>query len=401
MAEFLYKALEIGGKRINGTVEASSSDEAVSILKDKNLYVIDIREKVEYKASKNIELFSGVKTRDLALLCRQITTMLNAGVNMLNILGILADQTSNRRLSRAIGDMFRKVEKGNPVSTSMREHADIFPDILINMVEAGEVGGSLERSFDKMATFFEKEDKLKKKITNALIYPIMVMITAIIVINILMIFVLPTFIGIFNEMNIDLPAATKFLIAASNFLRTKWYVVLIIIIAAVMGWNIFKKSDAGRYRIDETKLKIPVFGRVIMYTALARFARTLATMLNSGVTLISALETSMKLFTNSYIESKLKDVINRVKGGESLSVPIENTGLFPRLVSVMIKTGEESGNLEMMLDKIGEFYEDEVDNSVTRLTALFEPLMMVFLALIIGFLLASIVLPMFKLYGNV
>lgn len=401
MALFLYKAIDNRGKHTDGSIEAINSEVAVSLLRGRELYVVNIEEKrnddirVPFKGSNK------VNSRDLAIMCRQLSTMLNAGINILNAIDVLKQQTTNKFLSSILSEIYGKVEKGNPVSFAMKDYPDVFPDILINMVEAGEVGGSIEKSFEKMAVYFEKEDKLKKKLHNALIYPVVVLVVSIVVLNILMIFVVPTFVGIFSEMEIELPAPTRFLLNMSTFLKEKWYIVFSVIFIAIWIYNIHKRTENGRKSVDKRKLSRPLTGKVALDAITARFSRTLSTLLNSGVPLISSLETTSKVLSNTYLEEKFKEVIDRVRGGEALSVPIENLNIFPTLVPLMIKTGEESGNLELMLNKIADFYEDEVDNSVTRLTAIFEPIVIIILAIMVGFLMASIVLPMFKLYGNV
>lgn len=401
MALFLYKAIDNKGKHTDGSIEAINSEVAVSLLRGRELYVVNIEEKRNDDIKVPFKGSNKVNSRDLAIMCRQLSTMLNAGINILNAMDVLRQQTTNKFLSSILSEIYGKVEKGNPVSFAMKDYPDVFPDILINMVEAGEVGGSIEKSFEKMAVYFEKEDKLKKKLTNALIYPVVVLVVSIIVLNILMIFVMPTFVGIFNEMEIELPASTRFLLNMSTFLRAKWYIVFSVIFIAIWIYNVYKRTENGRRNVDKRKLNRPLTGKVALNAITARFSRTLSTLLNSGVPLISSLETTSKVLSNAYLEEKFKEVIDRVRGGEALSVPIENLNIFPTLVPIMIKTGEESGNLELMLNKVADFYEDEVDNSVTRLTAIFEPIVLILLAIMVGFLMASIVLPMFELYGNV
>ena len=329
MALFLYKAIDNRGKHTDGSIEAINSEVAVSLLRGRELYVVNIEEKrnddirVPFKGSNK------VNSRDLAIMCRQLSTMLNAGINILNAIDVLKQQTTNKFLSSILSEIYGKVEKGNPVSFAMKDYPDVFPDILINMVEAGEVGGSIEKSFEKMAVYFEKEDKLKKKLTNALIYPVVVLVVSIVVLNILMIFVVPTFVGIFSEMEIELPAPTRFLLNMSTFLKEKWYIVFSVIFIAIWIYNIHKRTENGRKSVDKRKLSRPLTGKVALDAITARFSRTLSTLLNSGVPLISSLETTSKVLSNTYLEEKFKEVIDRVRGGEALSVPIENLNIFP------------------------------------------------------------------------
>lgn len=282
----------------------------------------------------------------------------------------------------------------------MRSFPDVFPKILINMVEAGELGGSLDRSFEKMAIQFDKDMKLRQKVVNALMYPAIVILVAIVVLNLLMIFVVPTFVGMFNDLGVELPATTKFVLNASLFMKKNWFFMLIFLALFIFLIKYYKSTPSGKMFFATMKLKMPIMGKITLYSSIARFTRTLSTLTQSGVPLITALETTQKLLQNSFIEEKFEGVIELVRGGEGLSGPIQSIGVFPNLVSVMIRTGEESGALDDMLSKLADLYENEVENMVTRLTAIFEPLMMVFIALIVGFMLATIIMPMFKVYGS-
>ncbi|MEZ0536232.1 type II secretion system F family protein [Caldicellulosiruptoraceae bacterium PP1] len=401
MAEYVYKALDANGKTYQASIIAEDLTNALRTLKSKDIYVLDIKEKSALQKEFKLSFTQKASTKDLAMLCRQFATMLMAGITILNCLDVLRHQYKSRNLGKILDDIYKKVEKGTSLSNAMREHSEIFPQILINMIEAGEVSGSIDRAMDKMAQHFEKEMKLKQKITNALMYPAIVILVAIGVLNVLMIFVIPTFIGLFSELQVDLPATTKFVISASKFMQNNWYYILALIIIIVFMYKLFKKSPNGAILIGRIKLKIPIIKGVILGQITSRFTRTLGTLINSGVPLITALDTTKKVISNAYIEKAFDGVIEKVKGGEGLSYPIEEMKVFPQLVTTMIRTGEETGRLEYMLERAADYYENEVENQVTRLTAMFEPVMIVFLALLVGFLLASIIMPMFKLYGNV
>lgn len=276
-----------------------------------------------------------------------------------------------------------------------------FPAILINTIAAGEMSGSLDEAFDRMATHFEKEMKLRQKIVNALIYPVLVILIGLAVAVLMLLIVIPTFVKIFKELNVDLPAPTRLLIGVSEFLTSNLIIIVLVVLALIFAYYFAKASEKGGYYIDRFKLKIPLVGNVILGQIVVRFARTLGTMLSAGVSLVIALETTRNVLTNKYIEKEFEKIIEMVESGQGLSDPISQVPVFPRLLEIMIRTGEESGNVELMLTKAADYFENEVENQVTRLTTIFEPLMIVLLAVMIGFLMVSIYLPMFKMYGSI
>ncbi|QCX32672.1 type II secretion system F family protein [Caloramator sp. E03] len=401
MANYVYEAIDDRGKNIKGNISADNTEDAIRQLKEKKLYIISLNENNLLNKELSIKFINKVTSKDLAVFCRQIATLLQSGLNVLTCFNVIKDQINNKVLKNAIFKLSEDVEKGTAISTSMRNFPNVFPEILINMVEAGEVGGSLDNSFDKMAIHFEKEMKLKQKITNALIYPIIVILVALVVLNLLLIFVIPTFVGMFNDLGVELPSITRFILRASSFMKNNWLQIFIFVMVFIILIRYYSKTPSVSIYISSFKLKIPIIGKITLYSSIARLTRTLSTLINAGVPLITAIETTKKLLQNSFIEEKFEGVVEKVRGGEGLSDPIKEMGVFPKLVPVMIKTGEESGNLESMLSKLADLYENEVENMVTRLTAVFEPLMIVFLAIIVGFMLAAIILPMFKLYGNI
>ncbi|SHF18544.1 MULTISPECIES: type II secretion system F family protein [Caloramator] len=400
MANYVYEAIDVNGKKIKGKIVAEDRQDAQRQLKDKNLYIVDINEDNVLNKEINIKFLNKVKAKDLAVFCKQVATLLQAGLNILTCLNVIKNQITNKKLKNAVISLSEDVEKGTAISASMRRFPDVFPEILINMIEAGEVGGSLDNSFEKMAVQFEKEMKLKQKITNALMYPAIVIFVALAVLNLLLIFVIPTFVGMFNDLGVELPPTTRFILNASTFMKNNWLILIALIVLLIILINYYKKTPSGSIYFSSLRLKMPIIGKISLFSSIARFTRTLSTLVSSGVPLVTAIETTKNLLSNAYIEEKFEGVVEQVRGGEGLSRPIEALNIFPELVPVMIKTGEESGTLEEMLSKLADLYENEVENMVTRLTAVFEPIMIVFLALIVGFMLASIILPMFKLYGN-
>jgi len=401
MAEYVYSAMDSSGKKVNGTIIAEDEKTAIEILKERNMFVIEIKEKGALHKEIKLPFGNKATVKDLSIFCRQFATMLSAGISMLSCLDVLKQQYKGRSFGKVIDDLYEKVERGTLLSAAMREHPRFFPPILINMIEAGEVAGSIDKSMDKMAVHFEKELKLRQKIVNALMYPAIVIGVAVIVLIILLTYVIPTFVGLFEELQVELPATTRFVISSSKFMQHNGIYLLFAILALLFGYKVFKSTPTGGIIVGKIKIKIPVIGRLVLGQVTSRFTRTLATLLNAGVSLITALDTTKNILSNAYIEKEFDRVIERVKGGEGLSYPIEDMGIFPKLMNIMLKTGEETGQLEYMLEKAADYYENEVENQVTRLTSLFEPVMIVLLALMVGFLLASIIMPMFKLYGSI
>lgn len=401
MGEFVYKILDKNGKLTKGTIMAEDINAALKILKSREVFVIDLQEKGLLEKEVNLRVKRRISTKELFIFCRQFATMLMAGISVLNCLDVLRTQNRGKYFGKVLNDLYEEVSKGNPLSSAMHEHRDIFPSILIHMVEAGELSGSLDTAMDKMAIHFEKEMKLKQKIVNALIYPVIVISVASLVFLFLLTFVIPAFVGIFAQLNVQLPSITLFIINLGVFLKRNIIYILSAIVLGYIGYKMFRKFQRGAVFIDSFKLKIPLIKNIILGQATSRFTRTLATLLGAGVNLLTALDTTKRVISNAYIEKAFEGVIERVRGGEGLSQPISELKIFPPLVSIMLRTGEETGRLEYMLEKAADFYENEVENQITRLTALFEPLMIIFLALMVGFLVISIILPLFRLYGSV
>ncbi|AEM74126.1 type II secretion system F family protein [Caldicellulosiruptor acetigenus] len=401
MAEYIYKAVDMNGKKIEGSVVADTKEGAIDSLRKRNIFVVEIKEKDVLSRDVNVSFRKKLSIKELSMFCRQLSTMLMAGIPLITALSVIVEQFKGRAMGKVLEDIYKSVQSGSMLSRALAEKGECFPEILINMTEAGELSGSLDKTLERMATHFEKELKLKQKIVNALIYPAIVLLVAFGVLVIMLVYVIPTFVGIFDELGVDLPATTKFIIAASNFTRKNIIYIIIVIIFAIIGYKVFRNSEKGGVIIDSLKLKIPLIGKVLLGQATTRFARTLATMTSAGVSIIIALETTRNVINNKFIEKKFEDIILRVQRGEGLSVPIAESGIFPRIVEILIRTGEESGTLDSMLEKTADYFESEVENQVTRLTSVFEPLIIVLLAGMVGFLVSSIILPLFKLYGSI
>ncbi|KGG81450.1 type II secretion system protein F [Caloranaerobacter azorensis H53214] len=401
MPIYRYKAVTSDGKKIQGQYNANSKNEVISMLKLDNIYPIEINEVIGSKDIKDLEIFNKIKTKDIAVFCRQFYTMLNSGVTIVNCLEVLKNQTENKKLKKTLGQVFESVQKGMTLSESLKEHKDVFPELLINMVEAGEVSGNLDTIMDRMAVHYEKENKINNKIKNAMIYPIILSIVAIIVVVFLLTVVMPTFVSMFQQSGAALPVPTRVLLGISNIIKSYWYLIITLIMILIYLFKKYYATEKGKAYIDKLKLKIPVLNKLIRKITTSRFTRTLSTLLSSGVPLIRALEIVSKVVGNRVVEEGLNVVKDEVRRGLDLASPIEKLELFPPMVVSMIRIGEESGSLDEILDKTANFYDEEVEDSLHRLTSLIEPLMIIIMALIIGFIVISMVLPMFDMINTV
>lgn len=404
MPEYSYVAKDNSGKIIRGSESASNNQQLTSFLKQKGLVPMQILKISDYSLStaekkKAIEIFSDrVKIRDIAIFCRQFATILRAGVTVLKGIEILRKQSESKALRNALGDVYDELQKGNVLSEALSRHSKIFPAMLINMVEAGEVSGTLEISFEKLAVHFEKDFKLRQKVKSALTYPSIIVFVCICAVTVLLTFVVPQFSAMFAMMDVKLPASTQLLINTGNFMKNFWYVVVLAVIGLVVGFIFFKKSDYGRRFIDELVLKIPLVSTLLKKVMAAMFTRTMSTLLVSGIPLIKSIEICEKIIDNAYAQEKLDKVKEQVIGGGSLAEHLEGTDLFPVMVPQMISVGEESGSIDHMLEKTAEFFDEEVDTAVGQITTYIEPAVIVVMAIIVGFIVISIVQPMFQMY---
>lgn len=399
MPVYTYAAKNIQGKTIKGQIEANDQSTVIVSLKEKGLFPIKVGVRSGLDTEINLSFKRKISDKDLGILCRQFSVMLNAGLPVLNILDILRQQLENKITRATMLKVYEDVQKGSSLSEAMAVH-DIFPDILLNMVQAGESSGNLEGIFEKMAIHFEKGNRLSRKVQSALIYPIILVCVATIVILVLVTFVVPTFVTMFSDMSMQLPVTTRALIGLAAFMKSKWYVLVIIIAAAVIAVRQLYKRDGTGNWFDGIKLKLPLFGNVIIKSSCSRFAETLSSLLGSGLSMISALEITSRVVGNRAIEGAIKNSIEKVGRGSTLSETLKSSGIFPPMLINMIEIGEDSGTLEEVLKKTADVYDEEVEDSVTKLTAMMEPAIIVILAVVVGFIVLSIVQPMFQMYGN-
>lgn len=366
----------------------------------KQSVVVTSLEEKSGKDGFSLSFGSGMTDKDLVIFTRQFGTMINAGLPLIQCLEILSTQSENAALRKAVGEIKVQVEGGSTFSDALRKHPKVFDDLYINMVHAGEVGGLLDTILARLSKHIEKAMKLKGQIKSAMVYPAAIVGIATIVITVLMIWVIPVFEKMFKEMSggkMALPGPTQLVIDMSNFCQSYWYMILGVIIAAVTVFKKYYATTNGRYNIDKFALKLPVFGDLIRKAAVAKFTRTLGTLITSGVPLLEALSICAKTSGNKVIEGTLMEARVSISGGKTISEPLAKSEVFPKMVTHMISVGESTGALDNMLGKIADFYEDEVDQAVTNLTALLEPMMMVFLGVTVGFIVIAMYLPIFSM----
>lgn len=401
MESFSYKAVSAAGKDVKGSVEAESREEAARKIKEQGLVPVSIGKQGALDKDVNIPIFKGKKipARDMSVFCRQFASILKAGVSVINALEMLAEQTENKKLKEAIVNTQSNVEKGENLSDSMRQN-DAFPSILIDMVRAGEASGSLENSLTRMAIQFEKDAKLNGIVKKAMMYPIVLICVMIGVVIVMLTFVIPSFMTMFEDLDSELPVTTKAILAMSNSLKNYWYIYIIVVVGIVVGIQMYKRTDNGKHNLDKLKLKIPVFGLLQTKSACASFARTMSTLLQAGMPMIDALEISASTMKNVLFY----DGLEKVKNGVSLGLPLSNqlkaTGLFPAMVVHMVGIGEETGNVEEMLTNSATYYEEEVEVQTQTLTSLMEPIIIVLMAFVVVLLIMAIYQPMIQLYNT-
>lgn len=400
MASFSYRALMPDGKEKKGTLVAVDRNEALEMLKAEGGIPIEVKQAGALDKEINIPGFKKkVSVRDLCVFCRQFQSILEAGVSVVQALDMIGDQTENRTFAMAIKNTKDSVEKGDTLSEAMRRET-VFPDLLISMVSAGEASGSLETALGRMAIQFEKDNKLKSIVKKALIYPCVLIVVMIIVVIAMLVFVIPTFMNMFEDLGTELPFFTMLLINVSDFLRERWYILIAVIAAVVFAYKSYNKTDQGSRVIAGIKLKIPVFGKLIMKTACARFTRTLETLLAAGMSMMDALDICAGTMDNMLYRDAILDVRDNVTLGSALSKELEITGKFPPMVVHMIGIGEETGNLETMLESVANYYDEEVEATTQQVTSLMEPAIILVMGVVVGVVVLAIYQPMMSLYES-
>ena len=399
MAKYKYRVMNSDGEKINGSYEADSREQVIDYISANGYYPLKVEEVIE---SKNIELKFGqkVKLKDLAVFCRQFYTMLNAGVPILTCLEILSEQIENEKLRKATREVQEEVEKGGILSEAMKKHEDVYPNLLVSLVASGEASGNLDSIMLRMATHYEKENKINNKVSSAMVYPMVLSFVAVAAVVFILTYVMPTFMDIFSESGTELPWSTKLLLGMSEGIKNYWFILMIIVISIVMGLRIYLRTDQGKMISSELKLKLPVIKELNQMIIVSRFTRTLSILISSGLPLISALEMVSQVAGNKVAENALIKVKDKVMIGENLYSSMKETNVFPTMLYSMIKIGEDTGSLDDILNKTADFYDEELENTIQKSVAMIEPILIVVMGLIIGFIVVSIMLPMFDSYTH-
>jgi type IV pilus assembly protein PilC len=397
MAAFAYTAINAAGVELDGEISAPDATAAREALRVRGLLALDLKEK-----AASTEGLRGavkkVKGKHLQIFARQFATMVEAGLNVVTALVILEQQTEDKNLAQVISELRADVEGGLLLSEAMARHPRIFSRLFVAMVEAGEAAGILDVVLDRVAFQIEKETQIRRRVKGAMMYPLMVMGFATLVLIGMLTFLVPVFVDIFRQLGGELPLLTQVVVSASDLIRTKFYIVFPALGLAIFALLRYKKTERGRRHWDRFRLMLPVgIGGVVLKVGMARFSRTLSTLVGSGVDIIRALEITGSTSGNSLIEDAVATVRERVHQGIPIAVPLTEDALFPPMVSHMVRVGEETGELEKMLGKIADFYEDEVDSSIATLTSIIEPLLMIAVGVMVGVIIISMYLPMFKL----
>ncbi len=400
MPVFVWKGRTLAGEAQSGEIEVGRQDEAVELLRKKKILVTSMRPKAGgFKLPKFGG--SGVSTKDLAIFTRQFATMISAGLPLVQCLDILAKQASKPSFGRVIGDVTREVEAGSTLADALGKHKDVFDDLFRNMVAAGEAGGVLDEILMRLATYIEKADALKRKVQGAMVYPGVVLGVCVSAACFMLIFIIPTFAKMFTDFGGELPLPTKIVMILSSGLQHFWWAILLGIAGLVVAYKRYHATEQGHRNIDAAMLRAPVLGDVLLKGAVARFTRTLGTLIASGVPILAGLEITARTAGNRIISEAIMTARASIREGETVSAPLKTSGVFPPMVVQMISVGEQTGALDEMLTKIAVFYEAEVDTAVDTMTSVIEPLMIVLMGGMVGGMVVAMYLPMFKLISVV
>ncbi len=397
MELFSYVAINEQGKQIKGTYEAKEREEVLEYIKSENLTAVEIKHGSILNQEINISFLDKKPTvRDLSVFCRQFVSIINAGVPVSSAFEMLSEQTENKMLKNALNECKLAIQSGSALSEAMSNHKKIFSSLFITMVEAGEVSGSLDVAFTRMAKQFENDAKLKKLVRKATVYPATILVIATIVVALLLAFVIPQFESMLTDLGSNLPLITVIVIALSDFIIEFWYIVIAAIIGIVVGLRVYGMTTSGKYTYSAIQLKIPLIKNLAIKTASAMMCRTMSTLLAAGIPIIEAIEIVSNTMQNIFFKDALISAKEDVAMGSTFSEPLSKSGLFPPMVRHMIKIGEEVGDIEAMMDKTADYYEEEVEDAVQSVMAVLEPLIIVVLALIVGSVVMAVMLPMME-----
>ena len=397
MPGFNYTAINRNGKRVRSSLDASSIETAKSSLRGAGYTILDIKEQTTLNRDIEIPFLGKPKAKDMAVFCRQFVSILRAGVSVASVLAMLGQQTSNKKLRAAIREMQADVEKGEALASSMRRHPKIFPAILVNMVAAGESSGNLEESFRQMELYFERSKRTKSKVTSAMIYPCVLIVVMIVVLIVMMTKIIPNFLKTFEDMDAELPKLTQGVMAVCEWFKSWWWVPLLVLVALVVGGILFHRTNKGRHFFGWLARKTPVVGNLTVKTACATFCRTMEVLIGSGLTLTDSMDLAASNMGNIYYLEAIRDARGMVAEGTPLRESLVRTGIFPPMVSNLVGVGEETGDLQSMMGKVADYYDEEVDEATKKLLNLMEPAIIIVMAVFVVIIVLAIYLPMINM----
>lgn len=397
MPGFNYTAINRNGKRVRSSLDASSIETAKSSLRGAGYTILDIKEQTTLNRDIEIPFLGNPKAKDMAVFCRQFVSILRAGVSVASVLAMLGQQTSNKKLRAAIREMQADVEKGESLATSMRRHPKIFPAILVNMVSAGEASGNLEESFRQMELYFERSKRTKSKVTSAMIYPCVLIVVMIIVLIVMMTKIIPNFLKTFEDMDAELPKLTQGVMAVCEWFKSWWWVPLLVLAALIVGGVLFHRTNKGKHFFGWLARKTPVVGNLTVKTACATFCRTMEVLIGSGLTLTDSMDLAASNMGNIYYLEAIRDARALVAEGTPLRESLVRTGIFPPMVSNLVGVGEETGDLQSMMGKVADYYDEEVDEATKKLLNLMEPAIIIVMAVFVVIIVLAIYLPMINM----
>lgn len=400
MAYFRYRSVDQKGKIVKGSLEVIDKAAALYIIKQKGLIPLEINVDNDFTHWLRKVNYSRVPVKDIAILCRQFATILTAGVTILSAMDMLRKQTSNKLLGQAIDAAFEDLQKGRTLSQSLRAREGVFPELLISMIEAGELSGTLDNTMVRMAAHYEKESWINHKVKAAMTYPMVLLSVSVLMVVFMVYFILPNFISLIDTSNNDIPALTKAVMNSTEFVRTRWYVVIGVLASVVLAFKYITARGSGRMAYHRILLGVPVLGKVIRKIVATKFTRTLGILLASGISLLSSLESVKNVVGNAVAEEAISNALTAVKNGEGLAAPLEATPIFDTMVVKMIQIGEETGALDEMLLKTADFFDAEVEAGLTQLTLLIEPIMLIVMGAIVGTIVVAMLLPMYSMLTN-
>lgn len=397
MPGFNYTAINRNGKRVRSSLDASSIETAKSSLRGAGYTILDIKEQTTLNRDIEIPFLGKPKAKDMAVFCRQFVSILRAGVSVASVLSMLGQQTGNKKLRAAIREMQADVEKGESLATSMRRHPKIFPAILVNMVAAGESSGNLEESFRQMELYFDRSKRTKSKVTSAMIYPCVLIVVMIVVLIVMMTKIIPNFLKTFEDMDAELPKITLGVMAVCEWFKSWWWVPLLVLAALIVGGVLFHRTDKGKHFFGWLARKTPVVGNLTVKTACATFCRTMEVLIGSGLTLTDSMDLAASNMGNIYYLEAIRDARGMVAEGTPLRESLVRTGIFPPMVSNLVGVGEETGDLQSMMGKVADYYDEEVEEATKKLLNLMEPAIIIFMAVFVVIIVLAIYLPMINM----